>query len=87
MIGWFFDAIELTDVFEWSHGSMSRDVVAIANDGGDNFVCVTIAGDDAGLVSFWLHDAPANRQLYALAPSLETFLRSLHRANSVPGTG
>lgn len=79
MFGWFVGGAELADSFESTRESMPRDVVPIANDGGDNFVCVGVGDGNRGQVSFYLHDAPDGQQLYPLAKSVEDFLHSLHR--------
>lgn len=84
MFGWFLAGAELIDTFESTRESMPEDVVAIANDGGDNLVCVGVRDDNRGVVSFYLHDAPIDRRLYRLAASVEDFLRSLHRETGAP---
>jgi hypothetical protein len=79
IIGWFLDAAELTEAFEWTRASMPHNMVPLANDGNNNFVCVGVGAEHAGVVSFYLHDLPTDRRHYRLADSIEDFLRSLHR--------
>src|SRR5262245_46165828 len=76
MLGWFLDAKELADVFEYTRENTPRDVVPLFNDGGDNFVCVRV-GEGAGDVWFSIHDAPLDKRLYKIHDSIETFLRNL----------
>lgn len=82
MIGWFLDGPELIEAFESTRASLPPDIVPLANDGSDNFVCVGVGGDSAGVVSFYLHDLPAGRRHYQLADSVEDFLQSLHREDT-----
>jgi hypothetical protein len=82
LIGWFLDAVELTEAYEATRASLPPNIVPLANDGYDNLVCVGIGHDNAGTVSFYLHDLPTERRHYRLSESIENFLRSLHREDT-----
>lgn len=84
MLGWFLDAEELTHTFKFYREVLPPDVVPVANDGGDNFLCVGVGPANNGVVYFHVHDrgrgedggpAPLDR----ISDSLEEFLLSLHR--------
>jgi hypothetical protein len=82
LLGWFLDAAELTEAFEWTRVSMPHDMVPVANDGNNNFVCVGVGAENRGVVSFYIHNLPTDRRHYRLADSVEDFLHSLHREDT-----
>jgi len=78
MIGWFLDSSELRDAFEAFREALAKDIVPIADDGGDNMLCVGISDANRGVVYFHPHDRP-RPATYQVAPAIEQFLGSLHR--------
>lgn len=81
MLGWFLGRDELIDAFETTRERLPADVVPIANDGGDNYLCVGVGAGNAGAVSFLVHDAPDVPERpahYPIAPAIEPFLRGLY---------
>jgi len=82
LIGWFLDADELSEAYTSTRGSLPADIVPLANDSNDNFVCVGVGRENAGTVSFYLHDLPTERRHYRLSDSIENFLRALHREDT-----
>jgi SMI1-KNR4 cell-wall len=82
LVGWFLDGVELTEAYESTRASLPANIVPLANDGNDNFVCVGVGPDNAGTVSFYLHDLPTERRHYRLSDSMENFLRALHREDT-----
>lgn len=78
MIGWFLDGKELADAFEAFAEVLPPGVVPIADDGGDNMLCVGIGDDNRGTVYFHPHDRP-RPATYQVAPAIEAFMHSLHR--------
>jgi hypothetical protein len=87
MLGLFFGCDELLDAVE-SHGeALPRDVLAIADDGGGNLLCIGVGPTNADAVFFYehgkglVHDGP-DSPLYRIDDSLEHFLLSLHRESS-----
>ncbi len=84
MLGWFSGADELIDTFESFREILPADVFPVANDGGDNLLCIGVRPSNNGVVYFHVHDAgrgedggPASP--YRISDSLEQFLLSLHR--------
>lgn len=53
--------------------------VLLSNDGGDNHLAVGVGPANSGVVYFYLHDAPLDRNLYVIDESFEHFLGALHR--------
>lgn len=62
--------------------ALPDNVVAVAEDGGGNKVCLSLAGADVGSVYFWDHERetkkPSYKNLHLIAPSFDEFLAALY---------
>lgn len=62
--------------------ALPDNIVAVAEDGFGNLVCLSLAGADVGSVYFWDHEreteTPSYKNMHLIAPSFNEFLAALH---------
>lgn len=75
----FLDGDELRDAYDYTREALPADVVPISDDGSGNSLCVGIGDENRGVVYFYFHDAPLDRNLHVVTDDFEHFVRSLHK--------
>lgn len=74
----------LLEYLETYRGRIPRNLFPIAHDPGDNLICISVGGADAGSVYFWDHDREGDggpsdySNVILIAESFEEFLEGLH---------
>ena len=77
------DRYSLTRVWHVYRTRLPERMLAIANDGVGNNICISVSGDDVGKIYYWMHEIPSENEenLFLIADDLETFLAGLSTYN------
>jgi hypothetical protein len=79
---------DLISHYEQTRGDLPKNLLPIADDGAGNYVCLSVAGKDAGCIYFWNHeevmeaeDEPTYKYVELVAQSFSGFINKLQIYN------
>lgn len=75
------DSCDLLSIFEIMRDRLPGNLIAIADDGCGDLICLSVSGEDVGAVVFWnqhnVPETPDYSNVYFIANSFSDFLDSL----------